>query len=123
MQVVESTIDVPFTVTEYGTIRIRGSRVSLDSIIHHYKLGATAEEIACKFPSVSLADIHLTIAYYLNHRETVEEYLRQQESEADALQRQIESDPRHRKTMTELRERIHARWDTQHRKTDQTPRS
>lgn len=122
MQVVESTIDVPFTVTEYGTIRITGSRVSLDSIIHHYKLGATAEEIACKFPSVSLADIHLTIAYYLSHREAVEDYLQQQESEADALQRQIESEPKHHKTITELRERILARWNAHHRKVDQTPR-
>jgi uncharacterized protein (DUF433 family) len=122
MQVVESTINVPFVVTEYGTIRITGSRVSLDSIIHHYKLGATAEEIACRFPSVSLADIHLTIAYYLSHREAVEKYLLQQESEADLLQRRIESDPEHHKTMTELRERILSRWNAQHRRVDQTSR-
>ena len=122
MQVVESTIDVPFVVTEYGTIRIAGSRVSLDSIIHRYKLGATAEEIACRFPSVSLVDIHLTIAYYLSHREAVEEYLQQQESEADLLQQQIESDPGHQKTMAELRERILARWNAQHKKADQSSR-
>ena len=123
MQVVESTITVPFAVTEYGTIRITGSRVSLDSIVHHYKLGATAEEIACRFPSVGLADIHLTIAYYLSHRQAVEDYLKQQESEADLLQSQIESDPGHQKTMTELRERILARWDAQHKKGERRPRS
>src|SRR5689334_22798056 len=113
MQVVGSTITVPFAITEYGTIRITGSRVSLDSIIHHYKLGATAEEIACRFPSVSLADIHLTIAYYLSHRQAVEDYLQQQESEADLLQQRIESDPTHQKSMTELRDRILARWNAQ----------
>ena len=112
MQGIESTIVVPFTVTEYGTIRIAGSRVSLDSIVHHYTLGATAEQIACKFPSVSLADIHLTIAYYLSHREAVEDYLQQQDSEADVLRRQIESDPKHQKAMSELRERLLARWST-----------
>src|SRR2546430_12021553 len=42
MVALEETISMPFVVTEHGTIRIKGSRVSLDSIIHHFKLGATA---------------------------------------------------------------------------------
>ncbi|MCI0489932.1 MAG: DUF433 domain-containing protein [Blastocatellia bacterium] len=110
MSTLETTIDVPLTVTEYGSIRIKGSRVSLDSIIYNYKLGATAEHIAYSFPSLSLADIHLAIAYYLTHREEVEEYLRQQEAEEDAIRQQIESDPEYQKRKTEFRERILARW-------------
>jgi uncharacterized protein (DUF433 family) len=106
----ETTITVPFTLTEQGTIRIADSRVSLDSIVHHYKLGSTAEQIAYSFPSLSLADIHLAIAYYLTHRQEVEAYLRQQEVEGDALLQRIESDPKHQKRMTELRERLLARW-------------
>jgi len=35
----EETISTPLVVTEQGTIRVKGSRVSLDSIIHHFKLG------------------------------------------------------------------------------------
>ena len=114
MTPLETTIEVPFTVTEYGTIRIADSRVSLDSVVHHYKPGATVEQIAYSFPSLSLADIHLAIAYYLTHREEVEAYLQQQEAEADALQQRIESDPKHQKRMTELRERILARRRNQH---------
>lgn len=119
MATFETTLTVPFTVTEYGTIRIADSRVSLDSVIHHYKLGAIAEEIAYSFPSLSLADIHLSIAYYLTHREEVEEYLRQQEAEADALQQKIESDPKQQKRMSELRERILARWTARQEATSQ----
>jgi len=111
MAMLETMIPVPLTITEHGTIRIATSRVSLDSVVHHYKLGATAEQIAYSFPSLGLADIHLAIAYYLTHREEVEKYLRRQEAEADEIQRQIESDPEHQKTMTELRERILARWE------------
>jgi len=48
----EETISMPLVVTEHGTIRIKGSRVSLDSIIHHFKLGATAEQIVQSFPSL-----------------------------------------------------------------------
>lgn len=107
---VENTLNVPFTITEFGTIRIADSRVSLDSVVHNYKLGATAEQIAYSFPSLQLQDIHLAIAYYLTHRDEVEEYMRQQKAESDALLQQLESDPEYLKRSSELRERVLARW-------------
>ena len=110
MVALEETLSVPLTVTEHGTIRVKGSRVSLDSIVHHFKLGATAEQIAQSFPSLNLGDIYAAIAYYLAHREAVEEYLEQQEAEADALQEQIESDPKYQSSIRELRTRILSRW-------------
>jgi uncharacterized protein (DUF433 family) len=58
MVALEETIIMPLVVTEQGTIRIKGSRVSLDSIIHHFKLGATAEQIVQSFPSLSLGDVY-----------------------------------------------------------------
>lgn len=109
MSNVETTMTVPLTHTEFGTIRVGRSRVSLDSIVHHYKQGATAERIAESFPSLDLADIYAVIAYYLANRESVEEYLQRQEAEADALQQQIESDPKQQKATNQLRERIRAR--------------
>src|SRR5260370_19663336 len=72
----EETISTPLVVTEQETIRVKGSRVSLDSIIHHFKLGATAEQIVQSFPSLSLGDLHSSIAYYLTNRPEIEEYLR-----------------------------------------------
>lgn len=86
------------------------SRVSLESVVHHYKLGATAEQIAESFPSLELGDVYTVIAYYLANRESVEAYLKQQEAEADALQQEIESDPTQQKATNQLRERIRARW-------------
>jgi uncharacterized protein (DUF433 family) len=106
MTTFDTTITVPFTVTEFGTMRIADSHVSLDSVVHEFKLGATAEQIAHSFPSLNLEDIYLAIAYYLTHRDTVEEYMRQQQAEGEALRQQIESDPKHQKAMAELRERI-----------------
>jgi uncharacterized protein (DUF433 family) len=110
MSNVETTVTVPLTTTEFGTIRVGRSRVSLDSVVHHYKQGATAERIAESFPSLDLADTYAVIAYYLANRESVEEYLRRQEAEADALQQQIESDPKQQKATNQLRERIRVRW-------------
>ena len=101
---------MPLVVTEQGTIRIKGSRVSLDSIVHHFKLGATAEQIVQSFPSLSLCDVYSSIAYYLTHREEIEEYLKEQETAADALQEQLESNPDYQAEIAELRSRILGRW-------------
>jgi uncharacterized protein (DUF433 family) len=118
MSKVETTITVPLTLTEFGTIRVGSSRVSLDSVVYHFKQGATAERIAESFPSLDLADIYAVIAYYLANRESVEEYLRRQEAEADALQQQIESDPKQLKATNQLRERIRARQAARQPTTD-----
>lgn len=106
----ETPQTVPLTLTEDGTIRIKDSRVSLDSIVYHFKLGATAEQIAHKFPALELADIYAAITYYLNHRETVDEYLQQQEAEGDVLQQRIESSPSDQNARAEMRSRLLARW-------------
>ena len=109
MTTLENTQTLPLRLTEDGTIRIANSRVSLDSVVHHYKLGATAEQIAQKFPSLDLADIYAAITYYLNHEESIEEYLRGREAKGDEVQKQIESDPQHQKKSAELRAHILAR--------------
>ncbi len=110
MTTLDTTQTVPLTMTEDGTIRITGSRVSLDSVVYHFQLGATAEQIAHKFPSLKLADIYAVITYYLNHRESVEAYLRQQEAESDRVQQRIEGDPQYQKAIAEMRERLLSRW-------------
>ncbi len=106
MATLETTIVLPLTLTEDGTIRITGTRVSLDSVVHEYEQGATPEEIAVSFPSLRIEDIYAAITYYLNHREQVEEYLRQQEGDAEAIRRRIESAPDYQRKMQDLRARI-----------------
>ena len=109
MTTLEETQILPLRLTEDGTIRMADSRVSLDSVVHHYKLGASAEQITQKFPELDLADVYAAITYYLNHEETVEEYLRQQEAKGDEVQERIESDPQYQKASAELRARLLAR--------------
>lgn len=109
MTTMGKTQTLPLRLMKDGTIRIAGSRITLDSIVYHYKLGASAEQIAQKFPALALADVYVAIAYYLNHRDTVEEYLRQQETQGDEVQKRLESDPQYQKTSVELRARLLAR--------------
>jgi len=121
MVVLKETISIPLVVTEQGTIRIKGSRVSLDSIVHHFKLGATAEQIVQSFPSLSLGDVYSSIAYYLTHRQEIETYLEQQEVAADNLQEQLESNPHYQAEIGELRSRILRRWTVAKENGEATP--
>jgi len=102
----ETTMSVPLTLWEDGTIRITGSRVTLDCVIDEFKQGATAEQIQDAFPSLTPRQIYGAITYYLEHTEAVEEYLRCQEQAAEETRRFIES---HQDT-TRLRERIRERY-------------
>ncbi|HVF67141.1 MAG TPA: DUF433 domain-containing protein [Pyrinomonadaceae bacterium] len=109
MTTLDNIQELPLRLTEDGTIRVANSRVSLDSVVHHYKLGASAEQIAQKFPALDLADVYAAITYYLNHEGAVEEYLRRQEAAGEEVQKHIESDPQYQKNSADLRARLLAR--------------
>jgi hypothetical protein len=55
--------------------------VTLDTILAAFAEGATAEEIAQEYPSVSLADVYQVIAYSLRHTSEVEAYLARRRQE------------------------------------------
>src|SRR2546423_3735096 len=73
----EVSQNVSLTPWEDGTIRIIGTRITLDVIINQFKLGATAEQIYDSFPAASLRDIYGAIYYYLAHTDAVESYMRE----------------------------------------------
>lgn len=89
--------------TRHGGYRIAGTRVSLDSIIHAYWAGQSAEAIVPDFPTLTVEQVYAAIAFYLRNREALDEYMKGQEQEWEAFRR--ECDERNR----DLRERIRRR--------------
>ncbi|MFC1706286.1 DUF433 domain-containing protein [Planctomycetota bacterium] len=79
------SLQVPLRKDAEGSIRVGGTRVTLDTIVAQFNAGQTAEQIAENFDTLTLEDIYATIAYYLRHREELEEYLREGEEKAEAL--------------------------------------
>ncbi|MEA5508515.1 DUF433 domain-containing protein [Crocosphaera sp. UHCC 0190] len=77
----------PLEMTPEGVVRVGKTRVTLDTVITVFKQGTTAEEIAYRYPSLSLADIYSAIAFYLNHQPEVETYLQQREQQAQEIRR------------------------------------
>ena len=54
---------------------ISGTRVSLDSIVYGFLSGQSAESIGQSFPVLTLEQVYGAIAYYLAHRDDVDQYL------------------------------------------------
>jgi uncharacterized protein (DUF433 family) len=66
---------IPLVAGADGVMRVRGTRVTLETILAAFAEGATAEEIAQQYPSISLADAYQVIGYYLRHSSELEPYL------------------------------------------------
>lgn len=57
-------------------IRLRGSRIGIESVLYEYLYRhKTAEQIAARFPSLRLEQVYATILYYLHNREKVQAYV------------------------------------------------
>jgi uncharacterized protein (DUF433 family) len=57
-------------------IRIKGSRVGIENVLLDYlHRNLRPEQIAERYPSLSLEQVYATILYYLHDRPTVEAYL------------------------------------------------
>lgn len=87
------TPETPLHEDESGTVRVKGSRITLDIIVGAFNRGETAEEIQDGFPTLSVAQVNAVIAWYLNNRLDADDYLKTCEEEAEALRRIIESQP------------------------------
>lgn len=64
------------------------SRVSLDPAVNAFNRGETAAEVQDSFPSLTLADVHAAIAFYLNNKAEIDGYLARREKETTQLQAQ-----------------------------------
>lgn len=73
---------VPLRQDEHGVMRVGDTRVTLDTVVYAFQQGATPEEIVQRYPSVTLAEVYQVVAYYLNRKDEVDEYLRLREAEA-----------------------------------------
>lgn len=74
-----------YVVEREGGYWIEGTRVSLDSVVHAFRGGESAESIAQSFPVLSLEQVYGAIAFYLAHRVEVDTYLGRVERDFEKL--------------------------------------
>ena len=92
-----------------GGYRIRGTRVSLDSIVYAFLRGASPESIAQSFPVLTLEEVYRAIAFYLGNQTEIEAYLQEGEREFEALRQQArQSNPLLYRKLEEARQQLAA---------------
>jgi len=62
-----------------GAWYVAGTRVSLDSIVHAFRRGESAETICQNFEVLGLEEVYGAIAWYLANQAAVDEYMIRQE--------------------------------------------
>jgi uncharacterized protein (DUF433 family) len=66
---------VPLIAGSDGEMLVEGTRVPLEAVIAAFEDGATPEEIAQQYPTVSLGVVYQLVGYYLRHRQELEPYI------------------------------------------------
>ena len=87
-----------------GVVRVAATRVTLDVVVGEYWNGLSPEEIASAYDSLAPGDVYAVLAYYLNNRNAVDEYLQERRNEADKVVAEIKA-----RMPKNLRERLLAR--------------
>jgi uncharacterized protein (DUF433 family) len=97
---------VPLTQWDDGSIRVIGSRVTLDVLVHRFQMGDTFEEIHEGFPSVTLEQINAIIGWYFDDKAEADEYLQERDAQAEKIRQEIQSQPEYKAFHERLLRRI-----------------
>jgi uncharacterized protein (DUF433 family) len=106
-------MDDPYIEMRNGGYYVRGHRVSLDSVVYDWLAGRTPEEICEDFPTLTLTEVYGAIAYYLGHREEIDQYLKEWEAKYEEQRAAAQAaDPERyadlRRRIAEARKRLEA---------------
>ena len=83
------TYRAPIREDSSGALRVGDSRVLLELVIRAFEDGATPEIIAQRYATLLLPDVYAVIAWYLQNRTEVEEYLKEREKQAEEVRERI----------------------------------
>ena len=68
-----------------GKPRIAGHRITVQNIaVWHERQGKSVDEIAAEY-DLTLADVHAALAYYFDHREEIDQSIKEGEAIAESL--------------------------------------
>src|SRR5438270_13324199 len=66
-----------------GGYYVKGTRVSVDSIVYSFRDGESPETIRQSFPSLTLEQVYGAITFYLANRDAVDANIREGEEELE----------------------------------------
>lgn len=105
MSVIVSTSEIILEKDSAGVLYVGKTRVPLDTVVFAFNEGATPEEIVWRYPTLDLAQVYAAISYYLQHRDEVENYLKERAEQHTKIKTEAEA----RFNPQGIRERLLAR--------------
>ena len=81
----------PLHADASGVVHVGNSRITLDLVVEQYENGMAPEDIVRAYDTLTLADVHGAIAYYLRHRYDVQSYMKRREEQARSLKAMVEA--------------------------------
>lgn len=85
----EAAMEHSYVEQRNGDYWIRGTRVSLDSVVYRFLEGLSPEAIADCFPTLTLEQVYGAITYYLAHRSEINAYLKAADQDYEAFRQRI----------------------------------
>jgi uncharacterized protein (DUF433 family) len=64
-----------FDFLDDDDIRIKGTRVGIETVLDDYLNASSPEEIAIRYPTLTLEQVYATITYYLHNKDEIDKYL------------------------------------------------
>jgi len=75
MKVQEISINEYFDFFSDDDIRIKGTRVGIETVLDDYLNATSPEEIAVRYPVLTLEQIYATITFYFRNRNEIDQYI------------------------------------------------
>ncbi|MEA3349608.1 MAG: DUF433 domain-containing protein [Chloroflexota bacterium] len=74
-------------------IRIKGTRVGIETVLDDYLNASSPEEIAARYRTLTLEQVYATITYYLQNQEEIDAYLKQYREYTETAWREQQRNP------------------------------
>lgn len=74
-------------------IRLKGTRVGIETVLDDYLNGASPEEIAARYHTLTLEQVYASITYYLGHQAEIDAYLARWLAHAEAAWQEQQRNP------------------------------
>ena len=88
MEILEQ--NVPLRTDDRGVVRVGNTRVLFELVVRSYLQGHTPEEIVRQYSTLELANVYGALAYFLQHRDQVEEYLQRRGEQATEVRDKLQ---------------------------------
>src|SRR5260370_4756321 len=86
-------VAVPLFDDGQGGLRVTGTRVLLERIVHAFEDGATPEGIVQSYDTLQLADVYAFLTWYLQNKAEVEHHLPKRAQEAEVKRPTVDAEP------------------------------